>query len=68
MIDAGVGILNPIQLPARNIDPVKLKKEFGANLTFWAAGISTQTAATLGNVDDIKNEVESLIKIFAPGR
>lgn len=67
LIDAGVEVLNPIQLSARNMDPVKLKKEFGRNLTFWGAGISTQTTATFGSLQDIKKEVESLIKIFAPG-
>lgn len=67
LIDAGVEILNPIQLSAKNMDPVKLKREFGKDLTFWGGGISTQTTATFGSIDDIQKEVESLIKIFAPG-
>ena len=36
LIDAGVEILNPVQLSARNMDAAQLKKEFGKHLTFKA--------------------------------
>ncbi|MGI6113068.1 MAG: uroporphyrinogen decarboxylase family protein [Mahellales bacterium] len=67
LIDAGVQVLNPVQLSARNMDPVKLKKEFGKDLVFWGGGCNTQTTATFGTVEDIKEEVERYMKIFAPG-
>jgi len=67
LIDAGVQVLNPVQLSAKNMDPVKLKKEFGKDLVFWGGGTNTQTTVTFGTVDDIKREVEEYIKIFAPG-
>lgn len=67
LIDAGVEILNPVQLSARNMDPVKLKKEFGKHLTFWGGGISTQTTLTFGNLQEIRNEVGELMRIFSPG-
>jgi len=67
LIDAGVEILNPVQLSARKMDPVKLKKEFGKHLTFWGGGINTQTTLTFGTIEDIRKEVEELMRIFAPG-
>lgn len=66
LIDAGVEVLNPVQLSARNMDPVQLKKEFGKDLVFWGGGCNTQTTATFGTIEDIKVEVEKYIKIFAP--
>lgn len=35
LIDIGVDILNPVQISARGMDPEKLKKEFGEQITFW---------------------------------
>ena len=67
LIDAGVEILNPVQLSARKMDPVKLKKEFGKHLTFWGGGINTQTTLTFGTIEEIRREVEELMHIFAPG-
>jgi len=67
LIDAGVQVLNPIQLSARNMDPVKLKEEFGKNLVFWGGGCDTQTTLTMGRLKEIEYEVKRLIKIFAPG-
>jgi len=67
LIDAGVQVLNPIQLSARNMDPVKLKEEFGKDLVFWGGGCDTQTTLTMGRLKEIEYEVKRLIKIFAPG-
>ena len=37
------------------------------HLTFWGGGCDTQTTLTFGSLEDIRNEVEELIGIFAPG-
>ena len=45
-IDAGIDILNPIQVSATNMgDGKKLKQEFGRDLVFWGGGINTQETA-----------------------
>lgn len=67
LIDAGVEVLNPVQISAKGMDPVRLKKEFGKYLTFWGGGANMQYTATMGTVDQIKKEVKELIDIFAPG-
>lgn len=67
LIDAGVEILNPIQLSAKNMNPVSLKKEFGKDLVFWGGGVDTQTSLTLNSLSQIEDEVKRNIEIFAPG-
>ncbi|MDR2843756.1 MAG: methyltransferase, partial [Candidatus Symbiothrix sp.] len=42
MIEAGFDILNPVQINAKDMDPQRLKNEFGRYLTFWGGGIDTQ--------------------------
>ncbi|MCW3489984.1 uroporphyrinogen decarboxylase family protein [Dethiobacter alkaliphilus] len=67
LIDAGLEVLNPVQISARNMDPAHLKKEFGKHLSFWGAGVSTQTTLSFGTIEEIKQEVKDLTEIFAPG-
>lgn len=44
LIDAGVDILNPVQVSASDMDSAELKREFGRHLTFWGGGVDTQNA------------------------
>ncbi|NOZ62837.1 MAG: methyltransferase [Calditrichaeota bacterium] len=67
LIDAGVEILNPVQTSARNMEPERLKKEFGDKLTFWGGGVDTQHTLPEGSLDEIREQVIERIKIFAPG-
>lgn len=74
LIDAGVEILNPIQTSAKNMEPERLKKEFGKDLSFWG-GIDTQKLLPYGTPKQIEDEVKRVIEtmgdgggyIFAPG-
>jgi uroporphyrinogen decarboxylase len=65
-IEAGVDILNPVQVRAKNMDSKKLKREFGKDLVFWG-GIDTQYALPLGSVGEVKDEVKRRIDDLAPG-
>lgn len=67
LIDAGVEILNPVQISAKGMDPIKLKKEFGKHLTFWGGGANMQYTVNTGSIEDIRKEVKELIDIFSPG-
>ena len=66
-IEAGVDILNPIQTSAANMDPARLKKEFGKRIVFWGGGCDTQQI--LGNAlpEEIDRHVKERLSIFAPG-
>lgn len=64
-IDCGVDILNPI-LPLDNMDPVRLKREFGRQLSF-EGGVDIEHVLLFGTVDDVKEHVKRVIDILAPG-
>jgi uroporphyrinogen decarboxylase len=67
LIDAGVDILNPIQVSARGMDPVDLKREFGRDLVFWGAGCDTQHTLPFGTPDDVRAEVRQRLEALMPG-
>jgi len=67
LIDAGVEILNPIQISANGMDPHRLKREFGADLTFWGGGANMQTFVPTATLDQIRSHVKELIDIFYQG-
>ena len=63
LIDAGVDILNPVQTSARNMEPERLKREFGKDLVFWG-GIDTQKILPCGAPQEIENEVEKIVEVL----
>jgi uroporphyrinogen decarboxylase len=66
LIDAGVEILNPVQVSARDMDTRRLKAEFGDRLSFMGA-IDTQHVLPFGSVADVQREVERRIADLGPG-
>jgi uroporphyrinogen decarboxylase len=66
-IEAGVDIVNPIQTTAENMDPVKLKEQFGGKIVFWGGGVDTQTVLPFGSPDEVREQVKQRLKLFAPG-
>jgi uroporphyrinogen decarboxylase len=66
LIDAGVEILNPVQVSARDMDTRRLKAEFGDRLTFMGA-IDTQRVLPFGSVEEVQDEVERRISHLGPG-
>jgi uroporphyrinogen-III decarboxylase len=64
MIEAGFDILNPVQCSAAEMDPVRLKKEFGDKLVFWGGGVDTQKTLPFGTPDDVYKEVRQRIDVF----
>ena len=67
LIDAGVDILNPVQISAKGMEPETLKKKFGKNLVFWGGGSNTQTTLAYGSPGEVATETAYLVKTFAPG-
>jgi uroporphyrinogen decarboxylase len=66
-IDAGVDIFNPVQISATNMEPEKLKREFGKRLVFWGGGCDTQQVLPRGTREQIREHVRRNIEVFAPG-
>jgi uroporphyrinogen decarboxylase len=64
-IDAGVDILNPIQVNAKGMELKTLKKEFGKNIIF--AGAVDVQKPMMGSIEDVERCVKETIDIMAPG-
>ncbi|MGC9347752.1 MAG: uroporphyrinogen decarboxylase family protein [Anaerolineae bacterium] len=65
LIECGVDVLNPI-LPLDNMDPVRLKRDFGADLCFHG-GIDIEHIVPFGTVTEVEDHVKRIIDILAPG-
>lgn len=65
-IEIGVDVLNPVQVSALGMSTVRLKKEFGNEISFWG-GIDTQKILPYGTVKDVEGEVRRRIGDLAPG-
>ncbi len=66
LIEAGVDVLNPVQVAAKDMDTARLKAEFGDRICFWGA-IDTQWVLPQGTAEDVKAEVDRRIADLAPG-
>jgi uroporphyrinogen decarboxylase len=67
IIEAGYDCLNPVQIAAAKMEPERLKKEFGKDITFWGGGINTQATLPNGTPEQVREETRRNIDIFAPG-
>jgi uroporphyrinogen decarboxylase len=67
MIEAGVDILNPIQTSAANMQPDRLKAEFGGKIVFWGGGCDTQRILPTATPEEIREHVRERLAIFKPG-
>jgi uroporphyrinogen decarboxylase len=67
LIDAGIDILNPIQISSPGMDPKELKEEFGSDLVFWGGGVDTQVVLGAGSPEEVKADVRRNIEALAPG-
>lgn len=63
-IDAGFDVLNPVQCSAAEMEPQRLKDEFGEQLVFWGGGVDTQKTLPFGTPKEVYNEVRQRIEIF----
>ena len=66
IIEAGFEILNPIQPLAKNMEPEKIKKEFGSRIVL-NGGVDIQHLLPFCSSDGVKEAVKELIQKMAPG-
>ena len=67
LIEAGFEILNPVQINAVNMEPERLKKEFGSEVTFWGGGCNTQSILNRATPQLVKDHVRHNLDIFSAG-
>jgi hypothetical protein len=66
-VEAGLDVLNPVQISASNMDPAHLKDAYGDKLVFWGGGVSTQTTLAFGTREQVEEEVSRNLEIFGNG-
>jgi len=67
LIDAGIDILNPVQISSAGMDLRELKQEFGRDLVFWGGGVDTQRVLGTGTPAEVKADVRRNIDALTPG-
>jgi uroporphyrinogen decarboxylase len=66
LIEIGVDALNPVQTNAANMDPTRLKSEFGHRISFWG-GIDSARVLPWGTPAQVREEVRRVIRLLGPG-
>lgn len=65
--EMGLDCLNPLQLSANGMDPVKIKENYGDKFTFWGGGVDTQRVLPFGTPDEVRAQVRERIDILGKG-
>jgi uroporphyrinogen decarboxylase len=63
-IDAGIDILNPVQISAGNMQPERLMEDFGGRIVFWGGGCDTQHVLPKGSPEEIRQHVQHNLEAF----
>jgi uroporphyrinogen decarboxylase len=63
LIEIGIEVLNPIQVSAANMEPAKLKREYGKDLVFFGA-IDYNHILNHGSESEVRAEVRRIIDIL----
>lgn len=65
LIEAGYDIINPVQTNSRDMEPERLKQEFGKDLTFWGGGADTRNILNRAKPEEVKAHVKKRLEIFS---
>jgi Uroporphyrinogen decarboxylase (URO-D) len=65
-IASGFDVLNPVQCSAAEMEPARLKREFGRDIVFWGGSVDTQHTLPFGTPDEVYRQCRERIDIFAP--
>jgi uroporphyrinogen decarboxylase len=63
LIRSGVEILNPIQPRTKDMEPERLKRDFGSQLTF-CGGVDTQILLPTGSPEEVYQSTRDLIRVL----
>ncbi len=66
LVEIGVDILNPVQVSAKDMDPARLKAQYGDRLSFWG-GVDTQHVLPHGTPEEVQKEARRRIEQLGSG-
>ncbi|MEN6457778.1 MAG: uroporphyrinogen decarboxylase family protein [Thermoguttaceae bacterium] len=66
LLEIGVQALNPVQLSAKDMDPARLKAQFGNSMTFWGGAIDSQHVLPTATPADVREHVRRNLEAWKP--
>jgi uroporphyrinogen decarboxylase len=67
LIEAGYDIINPVQTNCFEMEPEKLKAEFGTEITFWGGGCDTASILNKATPENVRAHVLERCELFSKG-
>ena len=67
LIEAGIDIINPVQISATGMDAAALKRKYGDRIVFWGGGANTQQVLGIEPPKAVRDHVRTLVQTFKPG-
>jgi uroporphyrinogen decarboxylase len=67
LIEAGYDIINPVQTNCFEMEPEKLKAEFGGDITFWGGGCDTAAILNKATPEEVRKHVLERCDLFSKG-
>ncbi len=64
LIECGLDIINPVQTNCLEMEPERLKREFGKDITFWGGGADVTNLLNHGTPQQVKDDVKRRLEIF----
>jgi hypothetical protein len=65
--EAGVDILNPVQISAAGMAPELLKDRYGKKFTFWGGAVDAQHTLAFGTPGQVGEEARRNVRVFGKG-
>lgn len=67
LIEAGLDILQPVQTTCTDMEPERLKAEFGRDLCLWGGGCNTRDVLAQGTPEEVAEDVRRRVAVLSPG-
>jgi uroporphyrinogen decarboxylase len=67
LIEAGYDVINPVQTNCVDMEPERLKTEFGRDICFWGGGCDTRSVLNRGTPAEVRDHVRERLEILSPG-
>jgi uroporphyrinogen-III decarboxylase len=65
--EAGIDILNPVQISAAGMSPTTLKQKWGDRFVFWGGAVDPQRTLPFGTPAQVREETRANIATFSAG-